>query len=58
MATLPLLRIDEVLHHVVPAVVISTKVAPTMGRLASDLGQDPTRLFAGRMIATGGFFHI
>jgi hypothetical protein len=47
-----------VLHHVVPAVVISTKVAPTVGRVASYLGQGPTRLFAGRMIATGGFFHI
>ncbi|KAK1694635.1 hypothetical protein QYE76_011332 [Lolium multiflorum] len=61
----PCPRINEVLPPVASAVVISTTVAPTVGHGTSSLRAaarpySPIRrqVATGRMIATGGFFHI
>ncbi|KAK1664652.1 hypothetical protein QYE76_052811 [Lolium multiflorum] len=61
----PCPRINEVLPPVASAVVISTTVAPTVGHGTSSLRAaarpySPVRrqVATGRMIATGGFFHI
>jgi hypothetical protein len=55
MATLPLPRIEEVLHTVVTAVVIPTTVVPTegRGRLASYLQRGPTGQSASRSLPVG-----
>ncbi|KAK1652091.1 hypothetical protein QYE76_069896 [Lolium multiflorum] len=65
MAMFPCPRINEVLPPVASAVVISTTVAPTVGHGTSSLRAaarpySPIRrqVATGRMIATGGFFHI
>lgn len=65
MATSPCPRINEVLHPLVPAMVVSTTMAPTVAHGTSSLraaarpySHVRLTVASNGMIATGSFFHI